>query len=167
MSAWGDSRARGAVDLGQVERAAAARPDQGSELVRPAVGDDLGANRVPVGGGERDQAPAALLHVGRGLAVDQDDERAGGPRRRTAVGGGPGQGGAVGLRRVGGGQDDHIGRVGSAASVLAGERIGGPRVPGRPQPVDGARDGELGGTQPGHEVAATDRTASSSALSTG
>ena len=96
--------------------------------------------------GECQQRPSAAFEEPGQLAVDQHDERAGlaagraraGPSRR-----GPGQCGAVGVRRVGGGQHDR--------PVFRPLRVDTVEVAA--QPVDGRGDGELRAAQRLDEIA--------------
>ena len=100
----------GAVDALHRDRAEGARAGgRGQGLGAPRGGG--GRRRAPAVrvGGPGQQGLAAALHVERQLAVDQDDQGARLAARLVpgAVGRlGPGQGGAVGVRRVGGGQDE-------------------------------------------------------------
>ena len=92
---------------------------------------------------ERQQSAPASLDVRDALAVDEHDVRARGARRSAAAHRlGPAERGAVRLGRIGGGEHaDAPGFVGGGILV-------------RPEPVDGSRQRELGGTEPGDEPAA-------------
>ena len=86
------------------------------------------------------QRAAAALDEQRRLAVDQHDVGAGRPRRPAAGPRGPRQRRAVRLSRIGGGQHDRLGLAARLAQVA--------------QPLDGARQRELGAAEALHEVAA-------------
>ena len=95
---------------------------------------------------ERDQVVAAPVEPRRQLALHQHGEAPGHPGRTAAAHRlGPRQRGAVRLGRIGGRQDQGLGLVVGLA--------------GRPQAVDRAGQGELGGAETGHEVAAPDLAA--------
>ena len=109
-----------------------------------------GRRREPgiIGGRERLERTSAPFEVERRTSIDEDDVGARRPLERPPVGvraARPAEGRAVGVGRIGGGQEVDPARRRTIAKLA-----------NRPQPVEGARQGELGGPQPVYEVAAPD-----------
>ena len=98
---------------------------------------------------ERHERAAAALDVERGRAAEQDDVRSGDTGRARTRTSRPRQCSAVRLRRVGRREHEHV--VVGARALLA-------------QPLDGARQRELGSAEALDEVAADDSRRSSRVL---
>src|SRR4029450_940532 len=92
------------------------------------------------------------FEVEHGVAIDQHEVRTGGALERPAVvvvTARPGQGRAIRVGRIGGGEHEDVSRLVVATGVAALAA----------QPVEGGRQAELGATQSLHEVAAPDSAA--------
>ena len=148
---WRRSRRRASASRSGVGagRRAAASPSAFSTVSRPseprraASASAAAAGVEPVGVvAPGEQGAAAALDVERQRAVDEDHQRAGLAARaggRRSLVAGPGQGGAVGVGRVGGGERDR-GRLARrrSASLNVRSRSMAPAVPNwaAPRPLD-------------------------------
>ena len=144
--AWKPASSRSGIASDSPDRLAVEALDR--EPLQPAAADvrderlERRAEPALLGIAQRDERAAAALDEEDGLSPEQDDVRARDPGGARAGPAGPGQRGAVRLRRIGGREDERLRSSSSPAAQLA-------------QPLDGAPERELRAAEALDEVAAS------------